>query len=233
MTALSARLAQLVEHYLDTVGVTGSSPVPRTISLLFSRSTFLAGQSADLAGIDALRVLPELPESIAQGDAVGAHLTRPGLIRLDPDIEHPDTIALTSKYHWRTIHFGQEPVGKVRREMCIWRRRTTEMLSIRPCAPNGWKLPGIFKFHADIIRDQNAPEPGHAFRLRELVRVKPRHAPLPSARRGVCRYFCHFRPLLHGQSFSSANTPTAPRAPRCAAVPIRLGFAVELDASSN
>jgi hypothetical protein len=26
-----ARLAQLVEHYLDTVGVTGSSPVPRTI----------------------------------------------------------------------------------------------------------------------------------------------------------------------------------------------------------
>ena len=29
----SARLAQLVEHYLDTVGVTGSSPVPRTIFL--------------------------------------------------------------------------------------------------------------------------------------------------------------------------------------------------------
>ena len=26
-----ARLAQLVEHYLDTVGVTGSSPVLRTI----------------------------------------------------------------------------------------------------------------------------------------------------------------------------------------------------------
>ena len=28
-----ARLAQLVEHYLDTVGVTGSSPVLRTIFL--------------------------------------------------------------------------------------------------------------------------------------------------------------------------------------------------------
>ena len=30
-----ARLAQLVEHHLDTVGVTGSSPVPRTISYGF------------------------------------------------------------------------------------------------------------------------------------------------------------------------------------------------------
>ena len=29
-----ARLAQLVEHYLDTVGVTGSSPVLRTIFLV-------------------------------------------------------------------------------------------------------------------------------------------------------------------------------------------------------
>ena len=28
-----ARLAQLVEHYLDTVGVTGSSPVPRIVRL--------------------------------------------------------------------------------------------------------------------------------------------------------------------------------------------------------
>ena len=32
--SLSARLAQLVEHYLDTVGVTGSSPVSRTRELL-------------------------------------------------------------------------------------------------------------------------------------------------------------------------------------------------------
>jgi hypothetical protein len=31
-----ARLAQLVEHYLDTVGVTGSSPVLRTIFFQFS-----------------------------------------------------------------------------------------------------------------------------------------------------------------------------------------------------
>ena len=30
MPSLLARLAQLVEHYLDTVGVTGSSPVSRT-----------------------------------------------------------------------------------------------------------------------------------------------------------------------------------------------------------
>ena len=38
-----ARLAQLVEHYLDTVGVTGSSPVLRTIFLVllcFSYSRF-------------------------------------------------------------------------------------------------------------------------------------------------------------------------------------------------
>ncbi len=33
-----ARLAQLAEHYLDTVGVTSSSLVPRTIRLC--RSTF-------------------------------------------------------------------------------------------------------------------------------------------------------------------------------------------------
>ena len=31
MLPLSARLAQLVEHMLDVHGVTGSSPVPRTI----------------------------------------------------------------------------------------------------------------------------------------------------------------------------------------------------------
>ena len=31
---LSARLAQLVEHMLDVHGVTGSSPVPRTIGTL-------------------------------------------------------------------------------------------------------------------------------------------------------------------------------------------------------
>ena len=37
-----ARLAQLVEHYLDTVGVTGSSPVLRTIlsSILLSFFSF-------------------------------------------------------------------------------------------------------------------------------------------------------------------------------------------------
>jgi hypothetical protein len=31
-TTLFARLAQLVEHHLDTVEVIGSSPIPRTIS---------------------------------------------------------------------------------------------------------------------------------------------------------------------------------------------------------
>jgi hypothetical protein len=31
VSASGARLAQLAEHYLDTVGVKGSSPLPRTI----------------------------------------------------------------------------------------------------------------------------------------------------------------------------------------------------------
>ena len=53
-SSLLARLAQLVEHYLDTVGVTGSSPVSRTREISakpnFSKETgpvvFFCGCSA-------------------------------------------------------------------------------------------------------------------------------------------------------------------------------------------
>ena len=49
----NARLAQLVEHYLDTVGVIGSSPIPRTISSIpfsFQFFTRLAAVFAEEAG---------------------------------------------------------------------------------------------------------------------------------------------------------------------------------------
>ena len=69
ISSLSARLAQLVEHMLDVHGVTGSSPVPRT--MVKSPETITVSGLFVILTNGAAGILWKMREKVAETDFSG------------------------------------------------------------------------------------------------------------------------------------------------------------------